>query len=48
VFRPWGWPKASLSDRFQVKRIMVKPGEKLLQMHHHRAEHRVVVRAPPA
>ncbi|MCS6915943.1 MAG: cupin domain-containing protein, partial [Myxococcota bacterium] len=31
-------------ERFQVKRIMVKPGEKLsLQMHHHRAEHWIVV-----
>ena len=31
-------------ERFQVKRIMVKPGEKIsLQMHHHRAEHWVVV-----
>ena len=45
VYRPWGWYETiSLSDRFQVKRIMVKPGEKLsLQMHHHRAEHWVVV-----
>ena len=31
-------------ERFQVKRIMVKPGEQLsLQMHHHRAEHWVIV-----
>jgi len=46
VYRPWGWYETiSLSDRFQVKRIMVKPGEKLsLQMHHHRAEHWVVVK----
>ena len=45
VYRPWGWYETiSLSDRFQVKRIMVKPGEKLsLQMHQHRAEHWVVV-----
>ena len=45
VYRPWGgYETSSLSDRFQVKRIMVKPGEKLsLQMHHHRAEHWVVV-----
>ncbi|WP_293371422.1 mannose-1-phosphate guanylyltransferase/mannose-6-phosphate isomerase [Nevskia sp.] len=45
VYRPWGWYETiSLADRFQVKRIMVKPGEKLsLQMHHHRAEHWVVV-----
>ncbi|WP_022978431.1 mannose-1-phosphate guanylyltransferase/mannose-6-phosphate isomerase [Nevskia ramosa] len=46
VYRPWGWYETiSLSDRFQVKRILVKPGEKLsLQMHHHRAEHWVVVK----
>jgi mannose-1-phosphate guanylyltransferase/mannose-6-phosphate isomerase len=46
VYRPWGWYETiSLSDRFQVKRIMVKSGEKLsLQMHHHRAEHWVVVK----
>jgi len=46
VYRPWGWYETiSLSDRFQVKHIMVKPGEKLsLQMHHHRAEHWVVVK----
>ncbi len=45
VFRPWGWYEGiDEGDRFQVKRIMVKPGEKLsLQMHHHRAEHWVVV-----
>jgi mannose-1-phosphate guanylyltransferase / mannose-6-phosphate isomerase len=45
VFRPWGWYEGiDAGDRFQVKRIMVKPGEKLsLQMHHHRAEHWVVV-----
>lgn len=45
VYRPWGWYEGIDSgDRFQVKRIMVKPGEKLsLQMHHHRAEHWVVV-----
>ncbi|MCK9384964.1 MAG: mannose-1-phosphate guanylyltransferase/mannose-6-phosphate isomerase [Nevskia sp.] len=46
VYRPWGWYETlSLSDNFQVKHIMVKPGEKLsLQMHHHRAEHWVVVK----
>jgi len=46
VYRPWGWYETiTLSDRFQVKRILVKPGEKLsLQMHHHRAEHWVVVK----
>lgn len=45
VYRPWGWYETiALSDRFQVKRIMVKAGEKLsLQMHHHRAEHWIVV-----
>jgi len=45
VFRPWGWYEGiDLGERFQVKRIMVKPGEKLsLQMHHHRAEHWVIV-----
>lgn len=45
VYRPWGWYEGiDLGERFQVKRIMVKPGEKLsLQMHHHRAEHWVVV-----
>ncbi len=46
VYRPWGWYETiCLSSRFQVKRIMVKPGEQLsLQMHHHRAEHWVVVK----
>lgn len=45
VYRPWGWYEGiDAGDRFQVKRIMVKPGEKLsLQKHHHRAEHWVVV-----
>jgi len=45
VFRPWGWYEGiDMGERFQVKRIMVKPGHKLsLQMHHHRAEHWVVV-----
>jgi len=45
VYRPWGWYEGiDEGERFQVKRIMVKPGEKLsLQMHHHRAEHWVVV-----
>ena len=45
VFRPWGWYEGiDMGERFQVKRIMVKPGQKLsLQMHHHRAEHWVVV-----
>lgn len=46
VFRPWGWYESiTLSDRFQAKRIMVKPGQSLsLQMHHHRAEHWIVVK----
>jgi mannose-1-phosphate guanylyltransferase/mannose-1-phosphate guanylyltransferase/mannose-6-phosphate isomerase len=45
IHRPWGWYEGiDKGERFQVKRIMVKPGEKLsLQMHHHRAEHWVVV-----
>lgn len=45
VYRPWGWYEGiDQGERFQVKRIMVKPGAKLsLQMHHHRAEHWVVV-----
>ena len=43
--RPWGWFEAiDKGERFQVKRIMVKPGASLsLQMHHHRAEHWIVV-----
>ncbi|MCQ0970824.1 mannose-1-phosphate guanylyltransferase/mannose-6-phosphate isomerase [Paracoccus sp. TK19116] len=43
--RPWGWFETlALADRFQVKRIVVKPGAALsLQSHHHRAEHWVVV-----
>ncbi|HEY9102133.1 mannose-1-phosphate guanylyltransferase/mannose-6-phosphate isomerase [Chitinimonas sp.] len=46
VFRPWGWyDSVDNGERFQVKRIVVKPGGTLsLQMHHHRAEHWVVVR----
>ena len=45
VYRPWGWyDSVDFGDRFQVKRITVKPGAKLsVQMHHHRAEHWVVV-----
>ncbi|EJM98512.1 mannose-1-phosphate guanylyltransferase/mannose-6-phosphate isomerase [Herbaspirillum sp. YR522] len=45
VYRPWGsYESLADGERFQVKRIIVKPGEKLsLQMHHHRAEHWVVV-----
>lgn len=46
VYRPWGsYEGLDTGDRFQVKRIIVKPGGCLsLQMHHHRAEHWVVVR----
>ena len=45
VHRPWGWyDSIDHGERFQVKRIMVKPGASLsLQMHHHRAEHWIVV-----
>jgi mannose-1-phosphate guanylyltransferase/mannose-6-phosphate isomerase len=45
VHRPWGWyDSVDSGSRFQVKRIMVKPGGRLsLQMHHHRAEHWIVV-----
>ena len=45
VHRPWGYYETTdLGDRFQVKRLVVKPGGTLsLQMHHHRAEHWVVV-----
>lgn len=43
--RPWGWFDSLVAgDRFQVKRIVVHPGEALsLQSHHHRAEHWIVV-----
>jgi mannose-1-phosphate guanylyltransferase / mannose-6-phosphate isomerase len=45
VHRPWGWyDSIDHGPRFQVKRIMVKPGASLsLQKHHHRAEHWIVV-----
>lgn len=45
VTRPWGaYQSVDAADRFQVKRITVKPGASLsLQMHHHRAEHWIVV-----
>jgi len=45
VHRPWGWyDSIDCGPRFQVKRIVVKPGGVLsLQMHHHRAEHWIVV-----
>jgi mannose-1-phosphate guanylyltransferase / mannose-6-phosphate isomerase len=46
VHRPWGWyDSIDEGPRFKVKRIMVKPGASLsLQMHHHRAEHWIVVK----
>lgn len=46
VYRPWGsYESLIVSDRFQVKRIVVNPGEKLsLQKHFHRAEHWIVVK----
>ncbi|MDR2015426.1 MAG: mannose-1-phosphate guanylyltransferase/mannose-6-phosphate isomerase [Azoarcus sp.] len=46
VFRPWGWyDSIDGGERFQVKRIVVNPGASLsLQLHHHRAEHWIVVR----
>jgi mannose-1-phosphate guanylyltransferase / mannose-6-phosphate isomerase len=46
VHRPWGWyDSIDAGPRFQVKRIVVRPGASLsLQMHHHRAEHWIVVR----
>jgi mannose-1-phosphate guanylyltransferase len=45
VFRPWGsYDSIDMGERYQVKRITVKPGSKLsVQMHHHRAEHWIVV-----
>ena len=45
VYRPWGsYEQLALGNRFQVKRLIVNPGAELpLQMHHHRAEHWVVV-----
>ena len=46
VYRPWGhYDSIDFGERDQVKRITVKPGAKLsVQMHHHRAEHWIVVR----
>jgi mannose-1-phosphate guanylyltransferase/mannose-6-phosphate isomerase len=45
VYRPWGvFDSIDNGERYQVKRITVKPGAKLsVQMHHHRAEHWIVV-----
>ena len=46
IHRPWGWyDSIDAGERFQVKRIVVNPGCTLsLQMHHHRAEHWVIVK----
>jgi mannose-1-phosphate guanylyltransferase/mannose-6-phosphate isomerase len=46
VARPWGWyDSVDEGERFKVKRIQVKPGASLsLQLHHHRAEHWIVVK----
>jgi len=46
VHRPWGWyDSIDTGERFKVKRIMVNPKSSLsLQMHHHRAEHWIVVK----
>ena len=46
VARPWGWyDSVDEGERFKVKRIQIKPGASLsLQMHHHRAEHWIVVK----
>ncbi|MDA7717816.1 mannose-1-phosphate guanylyltransferase/mannose-6-phosphate isomerase [Pseudomonadales bacterium] len=45
TYRPWGkYDSIDNGDRYQVKRLTVKPGHKLsVQMHHHRAEHWIVV-----
>lgn len=45
VYRPWGkYDSIDQSSRYQVKRITVKPGQKLsIQMHYHRSEHWIVV-----
>lgn len=45
VYRPWGsYESLVVAERFQVKRIIVTPGQQLsLQLHHHRAEHWIVV-----
>ena len=46
AYRPWGsYECIDCEDRFQVKRITVNPGARLsLQLHHHRAEHWIVVK----
>jgi mannose-6-phosphate isomerase-like protein (cupin superfamily) len=46
IYRPWGYYQdVDISERYRVKRIVVKPGSKLsLQKHFHRSEHWVVVK----
>jgi len=46
VYRPWGWYEGvERGERFQVKQLMVKPGQKSsMQVHHHRSEHWIIVR----
>ena len=46
TYRPWGhYTVLGRGDRYQIKRVVVNPGEQLsLQMHHHRSEHWVIVR----
>ncbi|HXX57014.1 MAG TPA: cupin domain-containing protein, partial [Thermodesulfovibrionales bacterium] len=46
IYRPWGeFTVLEEGDRYKIKRIMVKPEERLsLQMHHHRSEHWIVVK----
>ncbi len=46
VFRPWGWYEGvDRGERFQVKQLVVKPGQKSsMQIHHHRSEHWIVVK----
>ncbi len=48
VYRPWGYYQSvDRADRYQVKRILVRPGGCLsLQKHHHRAEHWIIVKGP--
>lgn len=50
VFRPWGsYERLVSASRFQVKRLIIKPGSSLsLQMHHHRSEHWIIVRGTAA
>ena len=50
IYRPWGnYTRINEGDRWKVKKIFVKPGEKLsLQLHHHRAEHWIVVNGTAA